>query len=336
MLTLEQRAELLMRVAELREASAYRALTDLLDPLSEQQLLEEPELGYSLVLAYYRTDRFDAARRLNETLTARSQTSALERLYRKHLILEGALCVEYGELHTAESLFRQAIAYAIRSDDLWVTADATMNLAILAAIGCRWGEALGSFQGALTAYTSLGRTYSVAACHQNLAMTYRELNLAAEADSHFEKAHQLYSSSSLDRSYELCYVELERALLITGLGDHHRAEAMTRRALSRVAQADAPRRRAEALRVLGIVLRRRGRLQEAQACVEEGRVLAQSVGVPLLEAELCEEMSILSRFSGDATSEEIWAGEAVRLYAASGADARSRRVIERRHETLSA
>jgi tetratricopeptide (TPR) repeat protein len=336
MLTLEERAELLVRVAELRQTSGYYELTDLLGRLSEDHLSAEPELGYSLVLAYYRTDQFDAARRLNQRLSGQCHNSALEGLYRRHLILEGALCVEFGNLRAAESLFTEAIASATRTDDLWVRADAMMNLAVLAAIGCRWDEALGLFQSALTGYTVLGRTYSVAACHQNLAMTYRELNLVVESDSHFEKAHQLYSSSSSDRSYELCYVELERALLISALGDHRRAEAMTRHALSRISGADAPRRRAEVLRVLGTVLRKRGRLEEAIMCVEEGLTLARSVRVPLLEAELCEEMSTLSRLGGNPVAEEGWANEAVRIYAASGAEARSRRVLERKHVSLSA
>jgi ATP/maltotriose-dependent transcriptional regulator MalT len=169
-----------------------------------------------------------------------------------------------------------------------------------------------------------------------LAMTYRELNWAAESDSHFEKAHQLYSSSSSDRSYELCYVELERALLISGMGDHRRAEAITRQALARIAEGDAPRRRAEVLRVLGTILHRRGRLQEARTCIEEGLALARRVRVPLLEAELCDEMSLLSRSEGTFKGEQVWADEAIRIYTLSGAEARSRRVLERRQVTLSA
>jgi tetratricopeptide (TPR) repeat protein len=329
MLTLEERTELLVRVAELRRISAYRDLTDLLTPLSEQSLLDEPELGYSLVMAYYRMDKYDAARRLNRILTAQSRFSALERWYRKHIILEGVLSVEFGDLYAAESLFTKAMSAALRANDQWVIADATMNLGILEWIGCRWNEALGSFQRALTAHTLLGRSYSVAACHQNLAMTYRELGLGSESDSHFENAYQLYSIAESERNYELSSVEAERALLISRLGDYDRAEAMVRRAFARVSNADAPRRQAEVLRVLGIVAGKQGRLNEGRAYLEDALRLARALSIRLLEAELSEDMAALEASVGNLETAAMWAAAAGRMYGVMGAEARSSRLLIR-------
>jgi tetratricopeptide (TPR) repeat protein len=325
MLTLEERADLLVKVAELHRSSAFRELVDLLGPLSEQQILLEPHLGYSLVLGFYHTDQYESALRLNQMLTARARGRTVGNLYCKHLVLEGVLHVEYGDLLAAEASFREAVTYATRSHDHWVLADLMMNLGILAWIGCRWDESLASFQRALAEHSILGHRYAVAACHQNLAMAYRDMNLSSESDSHFEQAHQLFASAETDRSNELSLVESERALLISKLGDHERAEALARRALSRVAHAGALRRQAEVLRVLGIIAVRRGLIGEGRAHLQNALTLSQQFRIRLLEAEVCEEMSASHRLSGDVSAAHEWAANATRIYQTMGAHAREHR-----------
>jgi tetratricopeptide (TPR) repeat protein len=330
MLSLEERADLLVRVAELHRAAAFNEITVVLAACSDEDLCAELDLGYSLAMALHRTGQFAAAKRLNALLLARTRAKAIDRLYRKHLILRGALSVESGDLFEAESSFYEAMASATRSGDNWVIADVMMNLGILSWIGCRWDCALASFERALTAYTVLGRRYNVAACHQNMGMTYREMPMMmGEADSHFETAHQLYSSDSTDRSYELSLVETERALLIHKLGDAHRAEAMARRALARVVHTGGGKRHGEALRALGIALGAQGRVDEARESLQEACRLAESIGNRLLEAEACEELSNLEPSAGRSSRARKFASRAIRIYRAMGAIARARAVRDR-------
>ena len=163
-------------------------------------------------------------------------------------------------------------------------------------------------------------------------MTYREMEMVAESDSNFDKAYQLYSAGPSGRRSELSLVESERALLISKLGDGVRAAAMARRALARVEISGSAKRRAEALRALGMVLMdHENGSAEARECLEHSLRLSQETKSRLLEAEVREELSILGQHSTGAESARYHASEAVRIYRSIGADARAKRVLDRTH-----
>jgi tetratricopeptide (TPR) repeat protein len=331
MLTLEEHTDLLVRAAELHQKSAFGELVTLLSAIPRAQLVYCPDLGYLLVQGYYRTNRYEEASELNGWLIGNIRGQPFNRLYSKHLVLEGALRIGAGELEAAEAILREAIRHASRAHDHWVAADVMMNLGVLGWIGCRWDDALEAFQRALTEHTLLGRPYSVAACHQNLAMTYREMNRFTESDSHFEKAFQLYSSMASSRANELSLVESERALLLAAMGDHGHAEALARRAFSRVADHGALHHQAEVQRVIGVVLATRGALDEARACLMKALTIAEDMRTRLLEAEVCEALASVARQENDSDGEARWAAKAAQIYMEIGAEVRSQ-IVARRHD----
>lgn len=333
MLTLERRAELLLQTAELTDRQAYRAVATLLSALKIEDLIAEPELGCQLGHAWYRVDNFDQALELVTQLSEPCRRRGNDRVYRRRLNLEGTLLLEFGETAKAEGAFLEVFHRAIAVGDQHFVGYATLNLGAVASIRGEWTNALVALEHAMAAFQRLGGNYALAACHQNLAMTYREIGMLLQADSHFERSLELFHSIGSNVELDIASAEFERALAISASGDLPRAEATVRRSIDRIRRADSgpyplTRHEGEALRVLGVVLLARRAMDEAKACLEQALQCSKAVKVRLLEAEVYEALSWWATTAGDIAESQRLAINAAEIYSQLGAKTRAERVFD--------
>jgi tetratricopeptide (TPR) repeat protein len=334
MLTLEERAELLMRVAELAAQKANGELLALLSPLSLGDLISEPELGLRLALTHFHLSRFSDASVLVQQLAEPCRRRGFDQLYRRRLNLEANLLVEAGDPDRAEAAYLEVLDRSIAAGDQRWVAFATLNLSSIAGIRGEWMTAIAAAQRAIAAFQQIGEIFQIASCHQNLAMAYRELGLYARADSHFEQAAHLFAASGCDVAYRLSSLTAERAVSISASGDHRRAEAMVRHALDRLGPLSAEgywlaRDIGETIRVLGIVLMGQAKYSAARDCFERALRSAKDEKVRLLEGEVYEALSELAEREKKAGEAMRWATQAVQVYAGLGAHARIERIRKR-------
>lgn len=321
------RADLLKRGWGLLASRNYKSLQELLEPLPEEELVREPELGFLFGAALRRRGEKHGALRILEAVLDSAYASSNSRLIRESMNLAGAVLLELGRLAQADGLFQGVLESAIRSGDQFYAATAYHNLGVAAEIRCQHTVALAYFQRALAQFQQLGHLRGIGEVHQNLGMIYRTLGLYAEADSHFEHAFQLFASyGSVD---ELNAAESERALLNCYRGDVRLAEATALRAYSQALAHGLDRNRGETLRVLGIIASAAGDWPSAEERFRTSLATARATTNPLLEAEVLEELAVLAQTQGEEEEMERLIEESAAIYERIGTPARARRARER-------
>lgn len=309
-------------------AADFPAVVALLKDIPHDELLAEPELGFTLATALRRVGEWERAYALTHALGAACARQGRASLARRRLNLEAALHFDRGHLHEAEVRWAELVDVASREEDDRMTSDACNNLGVVFTLLARTDEALASYARALAAAQRLGDVRGMAQAHQNLAIAYRELGFLHEAGSHFERAVEHASAAGIDEI--LGRAEEERALVMLAQGDARLAEATATRALNRFRSRGDRAGQGEALRVLGIIALARRRFEDAHAHLDDALELARACRAPLLEAETLEAIGALhaveSRRGEDAaTSSEPPAAEhalqaAERIFAAMGAE----------------
>lgn len=324
MLEIVHRLRLLAESTRLSAESNFSGICEMLGTFSKDELVQDPDLAMDLANALYRCDRLEESRVLLQGLADACRHRKTDKVYRRWVNLGGVLCVEFGDMQAAEAAFEETLFCASEANDLSMAAAATFNMGSLAWVRCEWARALTCFQRARTTYGVLGSTYSLAGCHLNIAMTCREMELFREAESHFEHALEGYSGDNVSRTSEISGLEAERALLVCRTSGPESAEVLVRRSIARIADSNYLRTQGEAYRVLGIVLKLQARNDEALGWLRRALELAVTVRNPLLEAEVLEELALLS-----AGEEEAALGRALRIYSDLGAQARADAVVAR-------
>lgn len=323
-LELDERNRLVAEARELWVRRDLRAMAALLDGLTEEDLFEEPELGYRRVLLLVDTQRFDEALTLNLRLQEQVHRQGNARLVRDLVNVEGIQYFYQGMLDQAEARFREALAHDSEAAQGMMVAMGT-NLGVIASIRCDWDESIVAHSRSLIAAQRAGKLNAIANCHHNLAMAYRPMGLFRAACAHFEYALQLHRSIG---SYAAVNTEVERALLFHQMGDSPRAEAMIRRVLELVRSRERRRDEGEAMRVLGIILSARAP-SEAEECFNRALGLAEQTKNRLLEAEVLEEMAALEADRGELEQARALAESSARIYRGMGAERHAEMAVAR-------
>ena len=292
-------ASLYTQARSLYEQRQYAELDALLSPQREQLAEASPYLTFWLADAWRRLGKQPAALELVREMATVARRSGIPRLELDRLNLEGMLHFETGDTVAAEASWRDLLAHADadRNDDF--TARANNNLGIIYTLQARTAEAVMSYQRALTAYRMLGARRGLAQSHQNLGITYRELDEFDDADNHFVQASRFARES--DSEDELGRAEYERALLIyLSRRDARMARVTAQRARNRFTSLNDPVGVSDATRVLAMIELGEDNLAEARASAYDALAEARRVGHALLEGELLFVLAAAARKADDA------------------------------------
>lgn len=324
MLSAEDRAALLERGEELARELAFGELRDLLIPHKRDLVAEEPQLGYLLALAWYKTEFYRPSLLLVDQLLQVCRRRERDRLLRRCINLRGALHLEHGHLVQAERLFEQVLEEATEADDRQHITNALINIGAVQMVRCRWDEVLILANRALS--TAVGGNFVelIASCHHNLGLSYRELRIPGQATDHFEQA-AFYYHKLLSRD-EIIATDYEGALVTLLTGDLEIGLRKAQSAFYRAHGLGSPRTIAEAARVLGIFLIAVEDWESARPLLQAGLRASKELRSVLLEAEILEALAELNRRIGNAEEAESHDKCARELYLRLGSPARARRV----------
>jgi len=282
------------RARGLYEQRHYGELAELLAPMRAELVETAPYLAFYLADAWRRLGRQPDALALVADFTSASKRSGIPRLELDRLNLAGMLHFETGDIERAEQSWRELLDCASQDDSDEFVARANNNLGIIYTLELRVPEAVMSYQRALAAYQQLGSTRGLAQSHQNLAITYREMEDFDEADTHFSEAIRFARLSESED--EVARAEQERGLMIyLRARDALLARVTTRRALSRFSALGDATGVSDATRVLAMIELGEGDVDLATRHGEEALQHARKVGHLLLEAELLEVLAAAAR-----------------------------------------
>ncbi len=286
------------RARALYEQRQYAELAELLAPVRDQLVDESPYAAFYLADAWRRLGNQKVALDLVYTIAASSQRSGMPRLELDRLNLEGMLRFETGDIPGAEQSWRELLARAGTEHNDDFTARANNNLGIIYTLQARAAEAVMSYQRALGAYQSLGATRGLAQSHQNLGITYRELELYDDSDNHFDEAIRCARAGANED--EVARAEQERALLIyLRSRDSALARVTVRRAMGRFSSLNDPIGVSDSVRVLAMIELGEGDATAAERHGEAALATARTSGHLLLEAELLEVLAGAARKQGE-------------------------------------
>lgn len=289
---------ILARARALYEERQYALIDELLAPLDDRDLEASPYLAFWLADAWRRLGRQPHALQLVEKIAIPCRRSGIQRLELDRLNLEGMLKFETGSIRAAEASWRELLFRAGAEGSAEFTARANNNLGIIYTLQARAPEAVVCYERAIGAYHTIGFQRGLAQSHQNLAITYRELERYDSADDHFTEAMRFARASGSED--ELARAEQERALLFyVAKRDALLARKSVRRAIEGFSALGDPAGKSDSARVLAMIELGEGNLALANDLAAGALGWARGVGHVLMEAELLEILAAVARRKGN-------------------------------------
>jgi|GEM_PF-870085 len=317
------RLDRLDRAWALRAAQAYTELRDLLEELSAEELLADPDLGIQLCAAWQRTGELDRALDLALRLAASCEARGNDRLYRERTNLEAIIRIGQCDYAGAEPLLYEVLDAAVRAGDDLFLGHACSNLGTIAIVRCHWDAAVSHIRRALACFQRIGYLRGIGANHHNLALVYHGMGRLREAEDHVvHSAGYLPFHGSED---ELGQLEIERAELRVESGDLALAKALLQRAESRLARLGHGPLYAEVLRAKGAVAAAEGRGRDAEDFFSSALELARATSNRFTEGIVLTDLAILAARQGSAAPAEARLREARAVFVAIGSPERARR-----------
>jgi tetratricopeptide (TPR) repeat protein len=297
-------------------AGQHAELVEYLGARAGNELEESPSLALLYGTAQARLGRHDEGLRWLDVAVDQARKREERAVERHALNARGAVALVSGRIDEAADYFTQALMVASRDADHATTGRCSNNLGIISNLRGRHAEAIGSWAIAVAAFDRAGLRQGVAECHHNLGITYREqgaLDRAlAEADQAVAEAEatgdrSLWALTLRGRAeirvargeLQLARCELDRvrelritlrnpveeaedlqvtASLLAAEGGMAAAEQALHEVIGRAEAYGRPQLRAEALRDLGVLLRRAGRTAQAEAAARTAKAIFASLG----------------------------------------------------------
>lgn len=284
--------ELHGQIRYLRKSRSFAEIRQLLERLSRAELLEDLELCLALASALSYLKCHSQAKLLLLQAEPHVTRPSNKGFLRRWQLLLAIQLIEDGALHHAEQLLLESLAVSEKHSDHRLIADNNNSLGVIQSFRGEVMHAVTYFRRSLVAWQKLGDAQGVGIAHYNLGLVLREWGRTAESVPHFNHAEDYFSREGIDE--ERVHVTAERALLFSDLGDLVLAERLARTAVQEASALTVVGIKAAALRALGAILQRAGKLDESERTLREAlRVLAkEKAGV--IRAEVLEELALVS------------------------------------------
>lgn len=327
MTTTTTRIGLINRIAASYDARQYAMIRDELEPLGDEYLLLESDLGYYYSAALLRTGASEDALDLMRRLELVGELKGNINLYNRTKALEAVAHIERGDLDLAGDILSDLLRRLDPVEQAFLTAVATNNAGVISNIRGDWDSALANFNRATAFFHLIGDSQSYALGQHNIAMAYRHLGFLHAAESHFSLALTHAQESGIEEV--VVSVETERALLLSQTGDSKLALSNVQRVIERAKQLRNPLIEAEALRVAGTIFVREGKWVEGSKHLELALELGGRMQIRLLQAECLEELAALAQQMGNHEQSRAVGTKAALIYREMGAATRAIGLRER-------
>lgn len=206
----------------------------------------------------------------------------------------GAFDIETGDFDRARETFERALGVAGASPE--VRARTEQNLGIIANIQGDLDAALTHYRRSLDAFREAGDERGCALAYHNLGMISADLQLWDDAEEYFRRSLQF--AESVDDVHMRGHCLLNRTEVMLARQKYEHARLNAEEALRIFDDLGAPRHKADAYKVLGIVYRETARPALAEARFRAAIDLAVEAGAALSEAETSRELAILYQNQG--------------------------------------
>ncbi|HEX7331869.1 MAG TPA: CHAT domain-containing protein [Pyrinomonadaceae bacterium] len=184
--------------------------------LSCNDFLAAGKIEHNIGNLYFRRDRYHDAEVFQSS--ARERFAALDD-QRQLAMVNSCLANTHALLHkfnSAEELFDQALKQAEAAGHQVTVASTEGNIGLFALLQGRYDRALDFLERSRQRYTSLGLTMQAVLAEHEIADTYLELNLAAEALAIYERVIPIFAEHGLRAEQARAQSFGGRALMLLG------------------------------------------------------------------------------------------------------------------------
>lgn len=216
---------------------------------------------------------------------------------RRAVNMRGAAAFALGTVDDAAARWNAALAIATSDADVLLSAQATNNLGIVAALRGDAEQAIACYQRAITAYQRLGNPRGLAESWHNIAISLRtrgELDAAEDAEL---RAIEFATEAANMRLVMMAQVG--RAEVALRRGDASWARVMAQRAAAHFATLPDFLLESDAQRVIADANARLGRAAEADVAMARALELAREHGHATQEAQALQTKAQMLRARGD-------------------------------------
>jgi putative nucleotidyltransferase with HDIG domain len=245
------------------------------------------------VLHHQRGDP-DEARRLCERSHEVARAAGLQRFAAEALNTLGVLRMMGGEPTESRHAFEDALAAG--RDHAEIRARVEQNLGVLVNIHGDLDRAIEHYGRSLAAYRELGDEHGCAIAFHNLGMVGADRGDARSAERDFRESLAIAARGDDQTLQGLCLVSI--AELEVESQRYEDAREHAEEALELFTRLEAPRGRADAYRVIGVIYRETGRIALAESRLRNAIEIAVGAGATLIEAEASRDLGLLHQASG--------------------------------------
>jgi tetratricopeptide (TPR) repeat protein len=311
-------------IRQLIEAGRFAEVVRFLRDQSYTRLESNPELALLFGIALARIGRQLEGRHWTLTALRGAQDRGLGDVEARAFNALGALAFEAGEMPEAKEHWLKARAIATKLGDYSTVGRCSNNIGILENLLGRYGQAVGAYTVAVAAYERSRFPHGAAESRHNLAITHRDrgnLRDAFEAANlAVEGAREIQDTELLARALA------GRAEIRVALGEPAAAVQDIEEALALHRKLEDIVDEAEDLRVLGVALATAGDVDGGEAVLRDAIVRARRFERPLLQAAARRDLAGLLRRLGRVDEAQVLAATAREQFAGCGAVAEVRKL----------
>lgn len=273
---------MLSEARELAEQGQYARLLDLLGERPPGDIEDSPTMALFFGMAHARLGRHDEGETWVKRALATSKLSGDRSVEARALNVRGAIAFEDGRIAAAADYFRSAIEAASSLGDNVTLGLSSNNLGIIENLRGEYGGAIGSYTRALAAFQNVGNERGIVLIHHNRAITYRDRKELEKAMEEADRAVEMAGNSGDLALFAQALAG--RAEIRLEAGDTRLASRDINAALAQHREISDEVGEAEDLRVLGVVRKCEGNLEEAEQLLRETILRALTQHRPLLAA----------------------------------------------------
>lgn len=203
---------------------------------------------------------------------------------------------QQGELDDASRLYSEARDHAIQTGDTTLAAITAQNLGVIANIRGDFARALEFYQASLADYRSLGLPHDICVALNNLGMVYTDTERWEDAELAYREAVEL--ARELGDVAMRMQIEVNVVEMWVARGDIPRARAAADAAMALVPEIGEAQVPGDAYRLMGVIARESGNLEQADAMLARAAEIASSRQDLLLLAETSREQAEVHRRQG--------------------------------------